>query len=265
MIRLQIKLNKKSIVIWMAVLGLMIVGFMAFFPTMSDQGLQELMAGMSDSTLQILGFDTFPDFSKVDQFYGYIIQYVMMALLVYAITLGLNTFLKEEKEGTIEFLYAQPMTRSRLVFDKLVGNMLNLLSILGVVIGLSVLTLIIFTPSGVEVSSILVKSIPVFISMILVTFLFLILGTGLSLMLPSSISSIGVAMSIVFGPYVLGMMAQMVEVLEPFEFISILHTTMPARIYIQNYDYLSYGLWIVLSVVTFIYGLHYFKKRDIHV
>ena len=71
---------------------------------MAEEGLQELMAGMPDDILQVLGFESFPDFSKIDQFFGYIIQYVMMALLVYSISLGLNTFLKEEKDGTIEFL-----------------------------------------------------------------------------------------------------------------------------------------------------------------
>ena len=79
----------------MGVLGFMIVGFMAFFPTMAEEGLQELMAGVPDDILQVLGFESFPDFSKIDQFFGYIIQYVMMALLVYSISLGLNTFLKE--------------------------------------------------------------------------------------------------------------------------------------------------------------------------
>ena len=128
--RLQFNLNKKSMLIWMGVLGFMIVGFMAFFPTMAEEGLQELMAGMSDDILQVLGFESFPDFSKIDQFFGYIIQYVMMALLVYSISLGLNTFLKEEKDGTIVFLYAQPITRTKLVLDKLMGNLMVIGSIL---------------------------------------------------------------------------------------------------------------------------------------
>lgn len=263
--RLQFNLNKKSMFIWMGVLGFMIVGFMAFFPTMAEEGLQELMTGMPDDILQVLGFESFPDFSKIDQFFGYIIQYVMMALLVYSISLGLNTFLKEEKDGTIEFLYAQPITRTKLVLDKLMGNLMVIGSILLVVIGLSVITLVVFAPKGIEINSILIDSIPVFSFMILVTVLFLLLGTGLSLILPSTVSTVGVSMGVVFGPYVLGMMAQMVDALGSLEFISILHTTMPSRIYAGSFDYLSYGIWIGISLALFIYGLYYFKKRNIYV
>ena len=243
--RLQFNLNKKSMFIWMGVLGFMIVGFMAFFPTMAEEGLQELMAGVPDDILQVLGFESFPDFSKIDQFFGYIIQYVMMALLVYSISLGLNTFLKEERDGTIEFLYAQPITRTKLVLDKLMGNLMVIGSILLVVIGLSVITLVVFAPKGIEINSILIDSIPVFSFMILVTVLFLLLEDWLIVVgLPSTVSTVGVSMGVVFGPYVLGMMAQMVDALGSLEFISILHTTMPSRIYAGSFDYLSYGIWI---------------------
>lgn len=265
MSRLQFKLNKKSMFIWMGVLGLMIVGFMAFFPTMSSEGLQELMAGMSDDILQVLGFETFPDFSKIDQFFGYIFQYVVMALLVYAVTLGLNTFLKEEKEGTIEYLYAQPITRVRLVLAKLWGNIMIMGGLLVVVIGLSMAMLGVFAPEDVGIFDLLVRSVPVFGFVIMTSFLYLLLGTGLSLILPSTVSTTGVGMGLVFGPYILGMMAQMVEALKPLEFISILHTTMPSRLYAGSFDYLSYGVWIVVSVVVFMYGLHVFRSRNIQV
>ena len=220
---------------------------------------------MSDSVLQVLGFATFPNFSEIEQFYGYIIQYVMMALLVYAITLGLNTFLKEEKEGTIEFLYAQPITRRQLILSKLWGNIRVLLNILAIVIGLSLLTIFIFVPENIEFIDVLMNSIPVFAMMIAVTFMFLLLGTGLSLLLKSEVSTTGVGMFVVFGPYVLGMMAQMVDALKSFEFISILHTTMPSRIYDGSYDILSYVLWGAVSTVIFAYGIRYFEKRNIEV
>lgn len=265
MTKLQFKLNRKSMFIWMGITSVMVLGFMAFFPTMADENLQILMEGMSDSILQVLGFETFPNFSEIDQFYGYIIQYVNMALLVYALTLGLNTFIKEEKEGTIEFIYAQNMSRTQFVKGKLMGNLITLSLVELLLIILSCVTFYIFTPSSTEAITIITSSIPVFIIMTLCSMMFLLLGTGLSLILKSTISISGLALGIVFIPYVLGMMAQMVASLKSFEFISIIHTTMPDRIYGGNYDYLSYGLWCVLSIVIFLYGFHTFKTRDIKV
>ena len=263
MTKLQFKLNKHSMLIWVGLLSLMIFGFMSFYPTMADQGMQDLLEGMSDSMLQILGFDTFPDFSKIDQFYGYIIQYINIAIVVFAVTLGLNTYLKEERDGTIEFLFNQPLTRTQLIVQKFIGNILILGSILLAVIIVSCISIAIFVPTDANLNSILLSTIPVFGMLILSTFIFLLLGTGLSLILSSDLSVTGIAMGIVFVPYVLGMMAQMIEPVKRFEFISILHTTMPDRIYSGTFNSNSIILWLVLAGTTFIYGMIHFQKRDI--
>lgn len=260
--RLQLKLNRKSVIVWMIIISLMIFGFMAFYPTMADENLQILMEGMSDSILQILGFDSFPDFSQIDQFYGYIIQYVSMALLVYASILGLSTFLKEEREGTIEFLYAQPATRTQLVLTKLMAHSIILADLLLVIISTSILSFIIFTPKDVGAMSIIIKTIPVFGMMTLNAFIFLLFATGLSLILKSTISPTAVAMAMVFGPYLIGMMAQMIDVLKPIECLSILHTSMPDRIYAGKFDFISLSIWLVVSISIFLCGLHRFQKRD---
>ena len=75
----------------------------------------------------------------------------------------------------------------------------------------------------------------------------------------------GVAMAVVFIPYVLGMMAQMVAALEPLKFISILHTSMPDQIYAGTVDFLSIGLWSLLAIGTFCFGMYHFQKRDINI
>lgn len=265
MTKLQFKLNKKSMFLWIGILNLMIIGFMAFFPTMADEGLQQLMEGMSDSILQVLGFDTFPDFSKIDQFYGYIIQYVTMALYVYAITLGLNTFLKEEKDGTIEYLYSLPQTRKELILSKLMGNLQSLTWVL-ISIALSSLSMIaIFTPIQQDTIKTILDTLPVLASISFWAYLLLLLGTGLSLILKTQVSSIGVAMGIVFLPYIIGMMSQMVSALKSFETLSLLHTTMPDRLYAQSYNMTSYFLWFTLCIGIFISGFYTFEQRDIKV
>lgn len=263
--KLHFKLNMKSMVVWIVTLSAMIVGFMAFYPTMADTSMQALIQGVPDSMLQVLGFDHFPDFSKIEVFYGYIMQYIMMGIAVYAIVLGLNTFSKEVRDGTIEFLYAQPITRTELVLQKLAANTLVLTIVTTVMILVSCLTFAIFLPTGIFLNDLVMQSLPVFASFWILAEVFLVLGTGLSLLLPTSLSTMGVAMAVVFIPYVLGMMAQMVEALEPLKFISILHTSMPDQIYAGTVDFLSIGLWSLLAIGTFCFGLYHFQKRDINI
>ncbi|WP_159639276.1 ABC transporter permease subunit [Erysipelothrix anatis] len=263
--KLHVKLNYKSMIVWMVTLSTMIIGFMAFYPTMADTSMQALIQGVPDSMLQVLGFEHFPDFSRIDVFYGYIMQYIMMGIAVYAIVLGLNTFSKEVTDGTIEFLYAQPITRTELIVQKLSANILILTGVSCVMILVSCFALGVFLPAGTVFSDLIIRSLPVFASFWLLALLFLVLGTGLSLILPTSLSTMGIAMGIVFIPYVLGMMAQMVDALSSFKFISILHTTMPDQIYAGTFNSLSIGLWTILTIGIFSFGLHHFKTRDINI
>ena len=45
-----------------------------------------------------------------------------MAGGIYAAILGVSSLAKEESEGTVEFLYSKPVTRSRIVTAKILAN-----------------------------------------------------------------------------------------------------------------------------------------------
>lgn len=49
--KLHVKLNYKSMIVWMVTLSTMIIGFMAFYPTMADTSMQALIQGVPDSML----------------------------------------------------------------------------------------------------------------------------------------------------------------------------------------------------------------------
>ena len=73
---LQYKLNRKSQWLWIAALSLMLFGFMAFFPSMANDAMKDLvdnkLNGLPDSIMNIVGLDSFPDFTDIKVFYGYI-------------------------------------------------------------------------------------------------------------------------------------------------------------------------------------------------
>lgn len=269
MIRLHLRLNWKSTLLWTLILSAILFGFMAFYPSMANDSMKELvdgkLNGLPDSILSIVGFETFPDFTNINVFYGYIMQYVLMALAVFSLTLGLNSYLKEEKEGTIEFLFALPQSRLSLIINKCIANIILVFILVTALIIVSLLSFALFRPTTVELSTIISDNLFILLSFYLLALVYLSLGTALSMILPSNLSMTGIAMALVFIPYLIGTMSIMIQEISFLKGISLLHTLMPNQIHANNVNLLSLVLWIALSVLLFGFGTMKFKHRDIQI
>lgn len=265
--KLQIKLNKKSTLIWALILGGITLLFMAVFPSMANESMQQLVDGKLDALpealLAIVGFETIPDFTDIRVFYAYIMQYINIALGIFAFSLGLSSFLKEEETGTVEFLYAQAISRYDFVVQKLIANAMLVVSVVSVIVVSSVLSFVMFKPVDLELMPLLFESLPLFASYYVLVLIFLVFGTGLSLVLKSGISINALSMGLVFITYVAGLMSSMVSFLEPLKHVSILHALFPSAIYSGDVNFITVILWFVVAIASLGLGMLYFKKRDI--
>ena len=104
----------KSCIIWSLVCGALITLFMSLFPTMEDMGMKQIvndkMGGMPVEILKAFNIDSSMDFTDIFNYLGYAIQYIAMASAVYGAILGVNSLIREESQGTIEFLYSKPIS-----------------------------------------------------------------------------------------------------------------------------------------------------------
>ena len=116
----------KGNIIWALVCSVLIVMFMLFFPSMKEMGMQELVGSKLESLpeafLEAFNISGATDFSNISDFSAYVLQYIVMAGGIYAAILGVSSLAKEESEGTVEFLYSKPVTRSRIVTAKILAN-----------------------------------------------------------------------------------------------------------------------------------------------
>ena len=99
----------------------------------------------------------------------------------------------------------------------------------------------------------------------MLAFIFLILGSGLSLLLKPGTKVSGVSMGLVFSTYFIGVMAMMSELLAPLKSISILHALFPSEVYSNKVNGNSVMAWGILALIVFVFGLLRFMKRDIEV
>lgn len=111
--------NRKQFLIWTVILILSSVLMLAMFPSISEQAdkYTDLLKNSPKAMMSGLGLNDI-SFSKVLDFFAYVIPYITLFASIYAIFLGSGILSKEEDEKTIDFLLAKPVTRSSIVTAK---------------------------------------------------------------------------------------------------------------------------------------------------
>lgn len=116
-----------------------LVGLSAFtlinvytYPAVRDQpGFDEALEGMPDALLALFGIDPelsliSPEGYLISQMFGFLVP---LLLAVAGVTLGARAIAGEEEQGTLELVLSHPVTRARVVAERL-GATLVLLTVL---------------------------------------------------------------------------------------------------------------------------------------
>ena len=134
----EIKSQKIPILIWSLSIGLLIAMCVLMYPEMENEmeGVNELFSSMGNFTsafgMDQLNFGTLLGFYAVEG--GNILA---IGGAFFAAITAISALLKEEKERTAEFLLTHPVSRSRVVTEKLISVVLMILLLNVVVLALS--------------------------------------------------------------------------------------------------------------------------------
>jgi len=104
----------------------------AFFPTMQNDSMKALtnakiegLKGFSPTILAAFGLlDFIINFSIITNFFGYLIRYIALAIMVLVVQQAVALTVKEESDGTIEYLCSKPISRNELFFQKLLAHII---------------------------------------------------------------------------------------------------------------------------------------------
>lgn len=113
----QLKYFVKTIVVWSAVLFGIMSMYMAFFSTMQEMA-QVKFEMLPKEYLQLMGVEDISQMGNYVTFFGMIFNILIIIMSIYAVTFSMNLILKEEKNKTIEYLYALSVTRKEIYFSK---------------------------------------------------------------------------------------------------------------------------------------------------
>ena len=169
----------KSAIIWSVVCVGLVIMFMALFPSMKDSGMQDIVATKLDALppalLEAFNLEEALDFSNISDYLAYAIQYISMAAGIYGIILGISALVKEESEGTIEFLYSKPITRSKIVTSKLLSSAIIFYLFIAIVGAVTMGVSMAVKPEEIEIMTLLMDIKTLFIGMAFLGYIFMAL------------------------------------------------------------------------------------------
>lgn len=227
----------------------------------SGQSITELISTIPKTLRAMMGFGDF-DVTKASGFYGMLFLYLMMIVTIHASMLGANIIAKEERDKTTEFLMTKPVSRVRIVTEKLLAALVNVI-VLNLVTLIFSITIVGNYSRGEDIThDILVLMTGMFIAQLM----FLFIGTGIASISKNPKSSASVATTVLLVTFILSVMVDMNSSLEGLKYLT------PFK-YFDAAD-LMYGgglksvfvaLSLVIIAVMASITYAFYKKRDLNV
>lgn len=269
-LRLELHNQRKGLLIWSSIMFVSVFLFMAFFPSMGAGNMGELLttetAAFSSEMLAAFGLDNMPDFSKIQEFFAYEMQYIALAGAIYAALRGATALIGEETSGTIEYLYAQPVRRSEIFFQKFLASGITFLSYSAAITAASLISLLCFKTKDTDLSS-AAGMIKIMIGMFFSGMIFLCIGFFLSTILKSSRQVASTANGLVFGTYILGIFANAFEKnidgIKNLTYLSPLDYAMPADILRYGFQTKFVLLGFAVMVISIACAYFIYLKKDL--
>ncbi|MCR5201465.1 MAG: ABC transporter permease [Lachnospiraceae bacterium] len=119
----EIKQQKVALLIWSISIGLLVAMCVLMYPDMKSQmgGVNEMFSSMGNFT-QAFGMDEL-NFGTLIGYYG-VEGGNMLGIggAFFAAIIGISVLMKEEKERTAEFLLTHPVSRKRVITEKLLAT-----------------------------------------------------------------------------------------------------------------------------------------------
>ena len=257
----ELKNSKRFMIVWTFSLASILVVFMLIYPAMLDQAsaYKEILAGVPKEVLEALSINI-DLLLSYNGFYGYIYIYLMIVLGVMGMILGLAMFSKEITGKTADFLLTKPLTRTKIITNKIIAGIWIILmtNIILILIGISLK--LILSDNGEELKAMLLISL----SGLITQLIFFSLGLFIGILRKRIRFISSFAMSVVFGFFILSMVSQIMEekalfYLTPFRYFDA-NTLILKGAYESKYLLLSFIIILVFLSLSYVV----FKKKDIH-
>ncbi len=268
-VQFEIKRNFRSLLIWSIIVSLITILLMMFFPFLQNSSMQDIMKAkmdaMPESMRKSFDMELFTNLSSVTNYFASVYQNILMALCIFAAMYGTNSLIKEEGEGTIELLYARPITRSMIVKAKMVSHLLMLTLLVIVTTIVSVATCLIFSTNEQDPMSVINKIKLMSMAGFITSVVYMSVGFLLSAIIKNPTHATGAFFGLFFITYIVGMLSKMVDKVSFLRFLSPYQYAEPASILKSGYDPIYAVLSLIIIISASIATFMVYMKKDLKV
>lgn len=263
--KLECRTHTKSLLIWIIVVSVLTLGMMSLFPSMKDTMSQMDFNTMPKQVMKAFNLSNLTVLSTIDGYFGYEFQYIMIATGIFAAMLGTNALAGEEAEGTIGYLYAQPISRTSIVGAKMLSTALLYTLYWVVSVAIAFLICLIFKESGASVHKLFKDFSLLTLAGWVMGLTFLSVGFLFSALLSSNKPATSLSLGLVFLTYIIGIVGKLKDDFQFLVYFSPAEAAMPNNVFKNGIEG-KYMLtdWIVIIVCCLLTFLIY-RRKDLKV
>lgn len=265
--KFEVKHRQKTALLWTLINGFFVFLFMALFPSMKESGMQELVMNRFDAFpvefMRVFGIDRGINFNDIMHYVAYSLQYIIMALAIFGVFLGIDSLLLDESQGSIEFLYAQPTSRRKIFWSKILSHgwlLFQSIFLLGIITFLSTL---VFRPGGLGMRSLGLDVAEVFLGSLFVCFLYFFLGVFLGSIMHTRSS--GLALGIFFLTYMIGVVSRIKEELGFLRYFSPFDYALPMDIVRRGWEVTYVFVGSTAMILLLVSSFYLYKKKNFRI
>lgn len=259
----ELKAHRKSLIFWCLGMFAMVGSGAAKYAgyKSSGQSVNEIIAAIPKTVRIILGFGDF-DVSKASGFFGLLFLYLAIMATIHAVLLGADIISKEERDKTSEFLFVKPISRAKIITDKFLASMVNLV-VLNIV---TFISSIVFFGNYKDEPSIVGDIALLMVAMFFLQLLFLSIGASIAAVSNKPRVASPIATSVLLVAFILSVMIDIDKNIEslkyitPFKYFDAYNLMKTGHL---DYFYvaLSAAIIALLAGVTYVY----YGKRDLSI
>ena len=261
MIKREFKVNFKNFVIWLSILlGMFLLVYLIYPYIITEETMKQLDDMMKVFPQEVLkAFNM--DVSSISTAYGWFkSEGFMLVLLIigfYTSMLGGNILLKEESNKTIEYLNSLPITRKKIVTNKIIVGITYILSIV-LILGIFNYIALLISGDFNQKEFLFLSLSPIFIALPLFG-----LNLFISTFMHKTKGVVGISLGLVFVFYILNVLSELSTKVEFLKYFSI-YTLADTRNIIAsaklNPIMIVISLGITILTIIFAY-INYNKKE----
>ena len=266
--KMEFKRGFKSLLLWAGICAVLTVLFTLLYPSMLNSDMLALLNAKLEA-LPTEFVDAFhlssDDITQLPNFFAYMFQFILMAACIYGTMRGLTALSREEGEGTIEFLYAKPVSRVQIVTAKLANAAVGYFCFFAVISIAAVLSGLCVRPADLDLIDMTASFKTILLGGMIAGFTYLLLGFAVSVLLKKANHAASMAVMLFFLTYIVGSIPSITGVLDFLKWVSPMNYFLPSEVVASGIN----GINVLISVLimgvsaALTYGLY--RRRNFYV